>query len=46
VFLRRWSFADYLVGAVIIAVFVQLFFTWHALSLPLFTIIEGMQGPQ
>jgi hypothetical protein len=43
VFFRRWKYADYLVASIIIVVFVQLFFTWHAVALPLTDIIQGME---
>jgi hypothetical protein len=42
-FMRRLSFSIYLVGFIIIAVIVQLSFTWQALSNPLFSIAQNMQ---
>jgi len=42
-FVPRLAYSIYASGVLVLLVFVQLFFTWHALTIPLFTIIEGMQ---
>jgi hypothetical protein len=44
IFTGRLSRSIYISGVLVIAVFFQLFFTWHAVSAPLFVIIQGMQG--
>ncbi len=35
----------YVVGGVVLGIFVQIFFQWFALTLPLFGIIKEMQAP-
>jgi hypothetical protein len=44
VFVGRLARSIYISGALIVIVFVQLFLTWHAASLPFFEIIRRMQG--
>jgi hypothetical protein len=42
--LRSLSKSTYLAGFLILAIFIQLFSTWHAVALPLFDIIQGMES--
>lgn len=44
IFVGRLKHSIYMSGALILAVFFQLFFTWHALAAPLLTLIRTMQG--
>jgi hypothetical protein len=43
-FIRRLSTSINLASGLVILVMFQLFWTWHAISQPLFTIIQGMQA--
>lgn len=44
IFAGRLSRSIYVCGGLILAVFFQLFFTWQALSEPLFDIVRAMGG--
>ncbi|RYD69124.1 MAG: hypothetical protein EOP84_29065 [Verrucomicrobiaceae bacterium] len=44
IFFGRLSRSIYISGALILIVFLQLFFTWQAVSAPLFEIIRSMHG--
>lgn len=44
VFAGRITQSIYLSGALVLAVFFQLFFTWQALYAPLFQIVQNMAG--
>lgn len=44
VFVGRRTQSIYISGILILAVFFQLFFTWQAVSAPLFQIVQGMSG--
>jgi hypothetical protein len=44
IFVGRVTTSIYLSGVLVLAVFFQLFFTWHAMCAPLFQIIQGMSG--
>jgi len=46
VFIPRLAQSIYVSGVLILLTFFQLFFTWHAVSEPLFSIIQGMSGGQ
>lgn len=44
IFVGSAKHSIYMSGVLILAVFLQLFFTWHALAAPLLTLIRVMQG--
>jgi len=44
VFVGRLTHSIYLSGALVLAVFFQLFFTWQAMCAALFQIVQGMTG--
>ena len=43
-FIKRLAHSIYISGCLILLVFLQLFFTWHAVSAPLLSIIENMSA--
>jgi hypothetical protein len=46
IFIGRLTHSIYVSGVLVLAVLFQLFFTWHAISAPLFTIFQSMSGSQ